>query len=428
MKRAVVVLLVFIMLVTVAGCSGKSYSNVAPQEVLDEIENEVPSGEILPEEGAKLLIWEDDTARIEYMKYVAEEYTKKYGIEVEIEQVVDYTTRMVQDAPYYFGPDILEAPHDQAGTLLTAGLIQPNDTTVEQVKSDFISTVYDCLVYDDKVYGYPQSINTFALIYNKDIVGENLPTSFQDIIDFAETFNDPDKNQYALMWSVGSTYFSHCFIAGYDGYIFGNNGTDPTDIGLNRENAIAGAKYFMKLKNILNVYSADTNDSQVMDGLFGAGKLAYYISGLWTAKLYESLGYHIGVMPLPSMENGNCPRPFMGVQTLYVSAYSLYPNAAKLFAEMASSEEMLRKRFEFTREIPAMTSLMDSEEVKNDEIVSAFMKQASFAVPMPSIPEMGVVWNPYSSALQSMWDLGTDPQEAMNTCTESIKTFIEMQK
>jgi len=436
MRKFKAMLLIFTLMVSVAGCS-KSYSNVPPQAVTPEVSDEdaiasqdndgTEEKQLVPEEGAKLLIWEDSEAKVEYIKYVAEKFKETYGIEVEVSLVPDFSSRMIQDAPSYLGPDLLEAPHDQSGTLLSAGLLQPNDTTVDQIKKNFIKTVYDCLIYDDKVYGYPLTINTYALIYNKDIIGENGPETFQEIIDFAKDFNDPDENQYTIMWPINSPYYSHCILGGYGAYVFGKNGTDPSDIGLNTEAAIEGATYFKSLRSILNIKTADA-DGQVIDGLFVKGKLAYTINGLWSVMNYEKQGINVGVAPLPKLENNEYPVTFLGVQTLYVSAYTKYPNASKLFAEMATSEEMLKKRFELTREIPARTSLMDSDAVKADSIVAAFMLQAQRSTPMPSIPQMNLVWNPYMSALQSMWDIDTDPKEAMDTCAETIKSFIEMQK
>jgi arabinogalactan oligomer/maltooligosaccharide transport system substrate-binding protein len=420
MKKLSLVLVV-ILVFGLTGCN-KSYTNVAPANVIET--NTTDSKDMGPEEGAKLTIWEDSDTRIAYMEYVAEKFTEKYGIEVKVQKVVDYTSRMVQDAPAYMGPDLLEAPHDQVGTLLTAGLVQPNDTTVDKVKTDFVKTVNDCLVYDGKLYGYPLTLNTYAMIYNKDIVGEKGPETFQEIIDFAETFNNPSENKYALMWQVSSSYFSHCFIAGYGGYVFGNNGTNPNDIGLNTKEAIEGVTFFKSLKSILDVNSADTA-YQLIDGLFASGKVAYVISGQWSVSQYEEEGMNIGVCPLPKMDNGSYPASYLGVQTLYVNAYTKYPNASKLFAEMASSEEMLKMRYEITKEVPAMTSIIESQEIKEDKTTLAFMEQAKRAVPMPSIPQMNLVWGSYQSALQSIWDSGTDPKAAMDKCVELITHYIQ---
>lgn len=414
--------LALVLVSTLTGCN-KSFTNTANGTGSSNIEttSDDPK-ELVPEEGAELVIWEDSDSRIEYMNHVAKKFKEKYKIDVKIEQVTDLN-RLVQDAPAGLGPDIFEAPHDQVGTMLTAGLIQPNDTSAETMKDDFGETVYNCLTFDGKVYGYPLTLNTYLLIYNKDIVGETAPETFQEIFDFAQTFNDPTNRKYALMWQVGNSYYTNAFIAGYGGYIFGNNGTDPEDIGLNSKEFIEGAEYVKSFESILNVNTADI-EPQVIDGLFQSGKVAYTISGQWSVTQYQSAGVNIGVSTLPKMANDETPKTFLGVQTLYVNAYSEYPNAAKLFAEMATSEKMFVKRYEITNEVPARLSLLTNEAIMNDPIASAFIEQAQSSVPMPSITQMNSVWDPYSNALKSIWDEDIEPETALNKSADTISKLI----
>jgi len=59
---------------------------------------------------------------------------------------------------------------------------------------------------------------------------------------------------------------------------------------------------------------------------------------------------------------------------------------------------MLLKRFELTKQIPPVKTLMEVEAIKKDSMVAPFLEQAKYAIPMPSIPKMGVVWTPYGAA------------------------------
>lgn len=422
--RKLSLILAMTMVIGLVGCN-KSYSNTAPETEAKESGSDVAGTqtELKPEADASLVIWEDDDNRFEYMKYVAEKFKEKYSINVEVKKMLDIGTKLVQDGPSGLGPDLLEAAHDQAGSLLTAGLIQPNDTDAQEVKDNFPSSVTDCLTYEGKLYGYPMTLSTFVLIYNKALV-KKAPESFSEIFDFAKEFNDPSDNKYAIMWDVTNSYYSHCFIAGYDGYIFGNNGTDPNDIGLNSKGAVDGLTYLKSFKSILDVNSADVNN-QIIDGLFTSGKIAYTIGGQWNITQYQNAGIDVGTCVLPKLDNGKDALSYLGVQTLYVNSYTKYPNASKLFAKMAISEEMLQKRYEITKEIPARSSLADSEAIKKDEFSSTFMAQAQSSVPMPAIPQMSNVWTPYGNAMKAVWDEDQDPQEALDTCVDTIKSLYE---
>lgn len=438
MKKLSAILLVIIMIVSLIGCDNSKESAdetdnagvVTPGAEEGSQVSSAPAEDValVPEEGAKLIIWEDGTDRIQFMEEVAAKFKEKYGIEVEIQQVFggDFYNRMLQDAPSGLGPDVFETAHDTLGTYITAGLIQPNDNSVQNVKESFIETAVDCVTYDGQVYGYPTSISTNALIYNKALVSKPAET-FQEIIDFAKTFNNPDDNKYALMWQVNNAYTSNCFLAGYGSYVFGNNGSDKDDIGLNNEGAVEGAKFLQSLKEIMDIKSADA-DYQMINGLFTSGKLAYTIDGQWAVTSYANAGIDVGVAPLPKLPNGENAVSFLGVQALCISSYSNYPNAAKLFVEMATSEEMLLKRYEITKTIPPLKSIVDSDAIKADPVSAVFLEQAQHSTVMPFIPQMSLVWDPYNRALQSIWDLDTDPKTALDECVDIIKSSIEAQQ
>lgn len=431
MKKFGVILVTIFVLFSFAGCNANSKKPAQSGNLSNVVSNSAANngeGGLQPEKDAKLVIWEDGDKQIEFMKYVAGKFKEKYGVEVEIENVFggDLFNRLVQDAPSGMGPDIFEGPHDNLGNLIAAGLIQENNNTVDEIKNNLIKSAADCVTYEGKLYAYPVSLSTYALIYNKDIVSKPAET-FQEIIDFAKTYNNPKENKYALMWQVNSSYLSHCFLAGYGAYVFGNNGSDKNDIGLNTPDAIEGAKFFRSLKDIFNVKSADA-DSQMIDGLFTSGKVAYTISGLWSVTTYKKAGVNVGVATLPTLPNGKHPLSYLGVQAVCISSYSQYPNAAKLFAAMATSEEMQLKRYELTGQIPVVKSLVDSEIIKSDPVNAIFLQQAQYSTVMPFIPQMAVVWDPYKRALQTIWDNDVEPKTAMDECVDSIKKFIAAQK
>lgn len=81
------------------------------------------------------------------------------------------------------------------------------------------------------------------------------PKSFDDVLAFSKTFTDKSKNKYGIMWEVGNLYFNYMFIASTGGYVYGDNGTNKDDIGLNSDQAIEGLKAFVKIKEALPIKS-----------------------------------------------------------------------------------------------------------------------------------------------------------------------------
>ncbi|MGM0883570.1 MAG: maltose ABC transporter substrate-binding protein [Bacillota bacterium] len=375
--------------------------------------------DITPEEGASLLVWESKEER-PFVEAIAKEFTEKYGIEIKFEEIGagDQVNKLITDGPAGLGADVVLFPHDNLGKAVTAGLILPNDYYEEQSKSANSEIAVNAVTYDGVLYGYPRSVETYALFYNKALISE-VPKTFDEIVEFAKTFNDPKNNKYALMWDVGNFYFSYPFIS-TGGYVYGDNGQNKDDIGLNTEGAIKGLTYYGSLKNsILPLNSGDIN-YDIKKGLFTAGTLAMDINGPWTIGDYRNAGIDFGVAPLPSI-NGQPASSFSGIKAWYVNSFSKYPNAARLFSYFASTKEAQLKNFELTGAIPANIEAAADPTVQGNEIVKGFLEQFNQSTPMPSIPEMGNVWSPIGAAFADVWNSGKDAKTALDNAVQQIK-------
>ncbi|WP_424767051.1 maltose ABC transporter substrate-binding protein [Paenibacillus sp. sgz302251] len=375
--------------------------------------------DIVPEEGASLLVWESKEER-PFVEAIAKEFTEKYGIEIKFEEIGagDQVNKLVTDGPAGLGADVILFPHDNLGKAVTAGLILPNDYYEEQSRAANSEIAVNAVSYDGVLYGYPRSVETYALFYNKALIPE-APKTFDEIVEFAKTFNDPASNKYALMWDVGNFYFSYPFIS-TGGYVYGDNGQNKDDIGLNTEGAIEGLTYYGSLKNsILPLNSGDIN-YDIKKGFFTGGTLAMDINGPWTLGDYRAAGLDFGVAPLPSI-NGQPASSFSGIKAWYVNRFSKYPNAARLFSYYASTKEAQLKNFEITGALPANIEAANDPKVQGDEIVKGFLEQFNQSTPMPSIPEMGNVWSPIGAAFADVWNSGKDAKEALDNAVQQIK-------
>lgn len=422
MKKVLIFLLVGMMVFSLIGCSKPASKNDDSSKNASASNSDTTDFE----KDAKLVVWESADGEGDYIKMVAKEFEAKYGIKVEYETVesVDATNKLATDGPAGVGADVFAAPHDHTGQIVSSGLALKNSNAA-RIRKEFMEAAVNGVSYQGDLYGYPIAIETYALYYNKDLVSK-VPQTFDEIIAFAKEFNNPRENKWALMWDVGNAYFSHGFIAGYGGYVFGQGGTDKSDVGFNSQGAIDGAKFFRSLKEIFPVHSGDA-DYSAMDGSFSEGRAAFIINGPWAIGGYRDAGLNFGVAPLPKMPNGERPASFSGVRSLFVSSFTQYPKAAQLFADFATSKEMLLKRYEMTGQIPPHLNLVDAEQVKSDPVVLGFMEQTQYAVPMPSIPEIALMWDPYGAALATLWNETTDEKQIMDNAAKVLREAIESQ-
>ncbi|SFF01380.1 arabinogalactan oligomer / maltooligosaccharide transport system substrate-binding protein [Paenibacillus algorifonticola] len=435
MKKWLGVLIVCVLVFTLAACgnAGKG-SNIestpeassTPAEPGGSNAVNEEEGELLPEEGASIVIWEGKTQR-KFVEALAQEFTDQYGVPVKLEEVEnpDQVTKLTTDGPAGLGADVVVFPHDQIGRAASAGLVLPNDWFGEETASENDPNAVSAVTFEDILYGYPRSVETYALLYNKKLVSAP-PKTFDEVIAFSKTFNDPKKNKYTIMWELQQFYYDYAFLATNGGYMFGSNNTDKEDIGLNNEGAVEGAKFLASLKESLLPLNTGDITFDIKKGLFIEGSLAMDINGPWALADYRAAGIDLGVAPLPSI-SGNPMTSFSGVQGYYVNAFTKYPNASKLFARFLSTKESQLRNFEMNGTIPANLEAVQDPKIQNDEITKAFYEQFSHSTPMPAIPQMASVWGPITAGIADIWDGGKDVKASLDNSVAQIKDAIASQ-
>ncbi|SDF69395.1 arabinogalactan oligomer / maltooligosaccharide transport system substrate-binding protein [Fontibacillus panacisegetis] len=419
MKKMMSLVVALAALLAIVACSN---DKTEPAGTAIQTENSTDS-EVLQEPGAELLVWASKE-ELPFINEISKQFTEKYGVPVMIQEVgaSDTLGKLTTDGPAQIGADLVTFTHDQLGKAVSAGLVLPNDAWQEDTRKTNKDNVIQAVTYGNIMYGYPLSLESNVLFYNKQLVPEP-PASFEEVVEFAKGFNDPGKSQFALMWEIENFYFNYMFIASDGGYVFGNNGVNFNDIGLNNEGAVKGVAYYGTLKDKLLPMRTGDVTYDVKKGLFLGGQLAMNIDGPWLIHELREQKDRFGAAPLPSI-NGKPAVSFFGVKSLYVNAYTKYPNAAKLFAHFASDKEAQLLNFQLTGAAPSHSELMTDPNVQKDEFVSAITKQFEHSQPMPSIQQMSSVWIPIAAAMADVWNNGTDAKTALDHAVGQIKDSI----
>lgn len=434
MKKWMTICITIVLVIALAACGGKGNNQGTDKPNNNSTNNSVNNSnnnsknnnqpnpdEPVIEEGAELLVWDNGDAEGEWAKYVAAEFEKVYGIPVRYEKV-EHTAapgKLQIDGPAGLGADVFNGAHDHTGNMAAAGLILEN-FYADEYYNDAIDAGIIAGTYEDRLYGYPISIETYGLFYNKDLVDE-APDTWEELIKLSKEFNDPSKQQYGFMMEVGNFYYNFAFVGAYGGYVFGTNNSDPNDIGLNGEGALKAGQFMQRLRNEILPLKKEDVEADIKNSLFQEGKLMFDVNGPWQISGYRDAGVNFGIAPLPKLENGKRPTSFSGIKSYYVNAYTKYPEAASLYAKFATSKEMQSKRFEMTGQVPTRKDMLEDAGVKNDPIASAFLEQALHAIAMPNIPEMQNVWTPMIAAFSLIWNEDVDIQETLDSAVQQIK-------
>ena len=439
LKKLLNLSLIALLLFALAACSkpgAQTGGEASIETAKSSSAKETAKEEITPEEGAKLVLWDNKDEEGEWAKYVTKEFTKKYGIPVKYANVnhTDAPVKLETDGPAGLGADVFNAAHDHLGKMSKAGLVYDN-YYADEYKERFMDGANTAVSAKDeegklKTFGYPLNIEGVALFYNKtllDEMGFKPAETMEELIKQSKEFQKKHLGSYGFMIEPGNFYLIHGFVGGYGGYIFGDKNTDPNEIGLNNEGSLKAAKLMQRIRDEILPLKKEDLTGDVINSYFTEGKLLYNITGPWMVKSYTEAKVNFGITTLPKLDNGEVPTTFSGSKAYYVNAYSKFPQAATLLAKFATSDEMLLKRYEMTGQLPPSKALLENETIKQDKIKYTFLEQAQYSISMPNIPEMQNVWGAEEVAYTAIWNKAAEPQTALDKGVQQIKDAIKSQ-
>ncbi|MBH0025005.1 maltose ABC transporter substrate-binding protein [Salinibacterium sp. SWN248] len=339
--------------------------------------------------GEALTVWVD-ADRAAVLKDAAADFTAETGVEVKLVQKEfgDIRDQFIAQVPTGKGPDVVIGAHDWLGTFVTNGVVAPVELGD---KADAFQDVgITAMSYEGQVYGVPYSIENIALVRNTALA-PSTPATFDEMVTMGEAAGteypflvglDPEAadpyHLYPFQTSFGAPVFGTAADGSYDADALeiGNNGGDKFAAWLGEQGA-AG---------VLN-----TNiTGDLAKEKFIAGESPFYLTGPWNVPAAVEAGIDVAIDPIPSA-GGETAQPFVGVQGFFVSSKSENALAANEFiVNYMGSEEVQTALFEVGGRAPALTASFEAASA--DPIVAGFGSVGENAVPMPSIPAMGAVW------------------------------------
>ncbi|GHT74854.1 maltose-binding periplasmic protein [Spirochaetia bacterium] len=371
-----------------------------------------------------LLVWLDNDG---WAEEVIAAFNEKYpDIQIEYQNVgsVDTRGKVSLDGPADIGPDVYIMPHDHIGLAINDGIVEPVPADLRAKYNDLILTAsLSTCTSGGELYAVPISTENIAFFYNKDLLGgAPVPRSFEEIQRFAETYNNPQTNKWALRWAVDDSYTNYFFLTAFGMELFGPNMDDYRNPGWDGEAARRGVEFHHSFKKYYNVKVADaTYDSTV--GAFQRGEVPFTIVGPWGIDDAKKNGINFGVTKLPTI-NGNQPRCFSGNIVAAVSSYSKKMDAAFAFVDFLASLEGETILYEQTGKMAAWKDISTIPGLRDDVYMKGIQEQAPYADPMPIIPEMSQAWDAQKALFTFTWDDQLTVPQAQQKAMETFDTSL----
>jgi arabinogalactan oligomer/maltooligosaccharide transport system substrate-binding protein len=366
--------------VTLTGCGSS-----AP-----EGDGDAPAGD-----GAELVIW-TDAEREAALTSAAKAFEEETGAKITLVQknFEDLRNDFVAQVPTGEGPDITVGAHDWLGALVAAGVVDTID--LGDAAENFEQVALDAMTYDSQLYALPYSLETIALIQNVDLVGDAAPATWDEMI---QKGLDAGTERPFVINTAGETCDGYTMYGlqtsfGAPVFVQDASGSYTNEVGMGGAAGEAFATWLGENGANGTGYISTTVDYDINNELFASGKAPYTIQGPWAMPQFD--GLNVAVSPIPSA-GGETAAPFVGVQGFYLSSESKNALLAQEFlVNYLGTEDAQRALYEADPRIPAWSSL--AEEVSSDPITAGFVASAKDGVPMPSIPEMGSVWDLWNAA------------------------------
>ena len=363
-----------------------------------------------------------------YMEEAAKAFEKESGTKVTIKtgDALGGLDKLSLDNQSGKAPDVMMAPYDRVGGL-------GNDGQLAEVKlnkdSKTDKTTESLVTNGGKVYGAPAVIETLVLYYNKDLLQE-APKTFGELEELAKdskyNFAGEEGKNTAFLADWTNFYYAYGLLSGNGGYVFGKDGTDPKDVGLNNQGAIDGIEYaktwYAKWPKGLQDTKGAANFIQTQ---FQEGKTAAIIDGPWKASSLKEAKVNYGVATIPTLPNGKAYSAFGGGKAWVIPAGANNPEAAQKFVDFLTTTDQQKAFYDKTNEVPANTEAREYAVGKNDELTTAVVKQFENAQPMPNISEMSTVWDPAATMLFDAVSGKKSAKDAADDAVKLIKETIE---
>ncbi|MDP4504293.1 sugar ABC transporter substrate-binding protein [Nonomuraea turcica] len=349
-----------------------------------------------------LVIWADPS-RVKPLKPFADQFGTENGVTVEVKEISkDNQQTFLTASQQGSGPDIMIGAHDWIGNLVQNGAIDPVTLTEEQ-KAAFSEKAIQAVTFNGQIYGAPYAVENIALIRNTKLAPE-APVTIEDMIDEGKKLKADGKVKEVLCLPVGQkgdAFHVYPIFASGGGALFGTTSTgdpDPKKVLLGAPDSV---KAFDKLKALGEkgdgaLRTSITNENYIVN--FASGKCAYLVSGPWAISEVKKGGITYDITAVPAFKDGKPATPFVGVQSFFVASKGKSKALAQEFvANYVTNKDVAKALYEADPRPPALTAALQEVQATDPDAVK-FMDAGKEGMPMPAIPEMAAIWEPFGIA------------------------------
>lgn len=379
-----------------------------------------PAGSASPQGAQSLTIWAD-ADRVQALKGVAADFTKKTGVKIDLVQknMGDIEQDLITQVPTGKGPDIAVGANDWTGLLVADGVVQPVE--LGNAASDYETVALNAFNYQGKVYAVPYSIENVALLRNTKLASQ-APTTWNDMVAASTAAH----SKYPCLIQVGTQgdpYTLYPIQTSFGTSVFAVNPDGSYNASKLTIGDAGGVKFAEWLQQEGKAGALSTSMTpDIALSKFEQGQSPFMITGPWNIAAVQKAGIDVAVDPVPSA-GGAASSPFVGVNGFFLSSKTKNKLAATDFlTDYIGTSAVQEALYKVGDRPPALKAAFDS--VGSDPIMKGFEKASLQGVPMPNVPAMAAVWQYWGGAETTIINQQASPDTAWKKMTSNIQAAI----
>lgn len=401
MKKFLCILLTAIMAFSLAGCH---IQYVEEEETSTEEAVETRA----PETTVSLKLWYSDETLTPYLSQCAADYeaaNRNVAVTLNLIPESDYVDTLIDGAMKGGSVDLYLLDNDKLEQMKLAGVAADNNMTDIYSVYNYSQKALDACTYKNQMIAYPLTFNTSFVLYNTDLVWENVPRTFTELMDFSDEYEVPAGSNVRTLFScdLNDIFYNYGFLGG-ELNIGGQYGDDTSEVFTITEELNLAVGIYQRL---IDFFYIDYNSVDIYSCIngFEKGEIVFTVADTsMFARIMEDvlrqreesiqenadsegdgegtedLGLHFGVIPFPDMSDQIASSPLSITTAVVVNPFS----------ENISVAESLAKYITYTNadKLYDTTGYISCRNNQEDELLKAI-----YASYEKSTPKLKLMYN-----------------------------------
>ena len=248
-----------------------------------------------------------------------------------------------------------------------------------------------------------------------------IPTTFEALLEFAESYDAPQNVEAVFKWDVEDIFFNYFFAGNYMD-IGGMCGDSKDSIDIYNEESVRALMVYQALSDYFAIDASNVEYDSVIQE-FMEGKVVMttattdIIRKLDLAKENGEFEFDYGIAPFPRLNSEMDTKSLSVTNTIYVNGYTEMKKEANSFAKYLVIDHA-KDLYEATGKVPA------NKNIRYDNPnLDMFMDEYQDSAPMPKLMAISNFWVKMEIMFERIWN-GEEVSKEMKKFSEDMMTQV----